>query len=193
MTSPANAIEHDDIFWKAAYEAHASTVLGFLRRRVGGGAEAEDLLQEVFVRAIRAGSFRRDGNLRAYLLSIARNLVINQRRRPRLVVLMDRDDDGSEPMERVPDTGAGPDRRAEWTDFARSLARCLGELSDDHRAAFELGVLQQKPYAEIARLQGWSLAQVKVNLHRARRRILDAMGDSIPNRPASEGGTGGPS
>lgn len=190
MTSTANAIENDETFWHEAYGAHGPTVLGFLRRRVRERGEAEDLLQEVFVRAIRAGTFRRDGNLRAYLLSIARNLVINRHRRPRLVVLMDRDESETEPMEDFADDGQSPEHRAEWAEFGRALAGVLDGLGDAHRRAFVLAVLEQKSYSEIARLEGWSLSQVKVNIHRARRKVLAALGDRIPSRSGRTGNGG---
>ena len=80
------AIGHDESFWHSAYCSHGPAVLAFLRRRTGY-EEAEDILQETFVRAIRSGTYRGDDtNARAYLMSTARHVLINRLRRPRLVV-----------------------------------------------------------------------------------------------------------
>jgi RNA polymerase sigma-70 factor (ECF subfamily) len=183
---PRDSAYQDECFWRSAYEAHGPALLGFLRRRVGSIATAEDLLQELFVRAIRADSFRRDAAIKPYLYSIARNLIANQYRKPRLRLVTSSDagtfDDGNDrdPLDQVADGDAGPQDRVEWREFRRVLAGALGRLSDDHRLAFELGVMEQQPYADIAAQQGWTLSRVKVNVHRARRKIIEALGDHIP-------------
>lgn len=176
----------DEAFWRSAYEAHASALLGFLRRRCGSLGEAEDLLQELFLRAMRAGTFRRDEPVKPYLYSIARNLLASRYRRPRLrlVTSSPGDGDGRDPLDQVEGDDVGQQDRVEWSEFGRALASALDRLSDDHRLAFQLGVLEETPYAEIAARQGWSLSRVKVNVHRARRKIIDSLGDRIPSRSA---------
>ena len=67
-------------YWQGAYNEHAGAVLGYLRKRAG--EHAEDLLQETFVQAIKStGALREESKLRAYLLTIAHNLMINRYRR----------------------------------------------------------------------------------------------------------------
>jgi RNA polymerase sigma factor (sigma-70 family) len=69
-------------FWRQAYEAHGPAVLAFLPSRARSREDAEDLLQETFVRAIRAGGGLRDsGRIRPYLFTIPHNLLRNVRRR----------------------------------------------------------------------------------------------------------------
>lgn len=174
------ATQHEPGFWQAAYSDHGGCVLAFLRHRLGAREEAEDLLQETFVRAIRASSFEAGGNLRGYLLRIARNLAINRLRRPRLVVAAQTGEDGLEPLDQMADPNAGsPERSAQWSAFRQRFEHVLQGLNPSHRRAFELGVLEQLSYQEVARRTGWSLALVKVNVHRARRKILDTLGDEI--------------
>ncbi len=181
------AMRQDDAFWHTAYCSHAPAVLAFLRRRMGS-EEAEDVLQETFVRAIRAGTFRGDdGNARAYLISTARHLLINRLRRPRLVVPADHlSSRAAEPrgdaMAEVAAGDASPEQNAAWSAFHQRLGDVLGELKESYRQAFELGVLQQRGYAEIAQLTGWSLPQVKINIHRARRRVIRGLADYLPDR-----------
>jgi RNA polymerase sigma-70 factor (ECF subfamily) len=153
--------------------------LAFLLRRIGRRDEAEDLLQETFVRAIRVDSFE-GGNLRGYLLSIARNLMINQLRRPRLVVPVTTASEDDQPFADVAAEGTSPEQEAAWRDFGERLQGALDGLKNDHRRAFELAVIEQCSYDEIVRATGWSLPRVKSNVHRARRTLIAQLGEFLP-------------
>lgn len=182
------AIEQDRGFWRAAYQSHAPAVLAFLRHRLGQREDAEDLLQETFVRAIRSGSFDGD-NLRAYLLRTAHNLWVNRRRRPQLVVPLTGGpaaDEREDPFADVPAEAASPEQEASWSAFRKELRRVLEGLSEPHRRAFELGALEQRSYGEIAEITGWSLAQVKVNLYRARKRVIEELRGHFPQAVRSK-------
>lgn len=171
------AIEQERGFWRAAYQSHAPAVLAFLLHRLGRREDAEDLLQETFVRAIRSGSFEGD-NLRSYLLRTAHNLWVNWRRRPRLVVPEANEDD-------VPAEGASPEQEASWNAFRVELQSLLAGLSEPHRRAFELGALEQRSYGEIGEITGWSLPQVKVNLYRARKQVIEQLREHFPQTARS--------
>lgn len=173
------AAAHNDDFWHDAYREHAPAVLAFLRRRIGA-QEAEDVLQETFVRAIRADSFRAGGNARAYLLSTARHLLINRGRRPRRVFSEDALGGFENPLDSVPGSGASPEEDTAWRAFEKRLASALDELADAHRRAFELAVLEQRSYAEVAATAGWSLPQVKINVYRARKRLTELLAEDLP-------------
>jgi RNA polymerase sigma-70 factor (ECF subfamily) len=180
------AIEQDPGFWRAAYQSHAPAVLAFLRHRLGRREDAEDLLQETFVRAIRSGSFDGD-NLRGYLLRTAHNLWVNRQRRPRLVVPAPRTGLGEkdDPFGEVPAEAASPEQEASWSAFRKELQRVLAGLSEPHRRAFELGALEQRSYGEIVEITGWTLPQVKVNLYRARKRIIEELREHFPQAARS--------
>ncbi len=180
------ATQPDDSFWHTAYTAHGSEVLAFLRRRVGH-QEAEDVLQETFVRAIRAGTFRGDHDqARAYLMSAARHVLINHLRRPRLVVAaadvapQTRAENQGDALAATPSTDATPEENAARNAFSRRLDGVLARLKENYRQAFELAVLQQHSYAEVAQLTGWSLPQVKINVYRARKRVIEGLDDHLP-------------
>src|SRR5437588_906923 len=65
------------------YESHSGVVLAFLRRRAGRD-RADDLFQETFLRALRAyGRLEHGEQLRAWVLTIATNAVIDMARRER--------------------------------------------------------------------------------------------------------------
>jgi RNA polymerase sigma factor (sigma-70 family) len=65
------------------YEAHSGEVLAFLRRRAGRD-RAEDLFQETFLRALRAyGRLEHGEHLRAWVLTIASNAIVDAARKER--------------------------------------------------------------------------------------------------------------
>lgn len=170
-------VSADPAEWKAAFSDHSGPVLGFLRRRLPA-PEAEDLLQETFLRVMRSGPPSRIENLRSYLLATAKHLALNNLRRPRPVASRDGAPDGE--LDRLPSTGAGPHEEASFRLLSDALRHALADLPASHRRAFELAVLDGLSYEEVARATGTTLAQVKVHVYRARRRLVDALG---PYRP----------
>ncbi len=120
------------------YAEHAGVVLAFLRRRLGA-QRAEDAFQETFLRALAAyGRLRHGEQLRAWVLTIARNVAVDAVRRDR---------EGGEP----PDVGREDARPA----FAE-----LGELTDGlppkERAAVVLRYGYDLTYDQIAAALGSS-------------------------------------
>lgn len=172
-------------FWQMAFRSHGPSVLAFLERRLGRKEEAEDLLQETFVRAIRAGSFLEGGPLRAYLLRIAKNLLINRLRRPRLVLPPEFGVEDEDPFAQVADAQQPtPEEGAVWTSLRIRLKEALGRLSADQRRAFDLVSVEQCSYQEIARATGWSPSQVKINVFRARKKLIAELGDVLSGERA---------
>jgi RNA polymerase sigma-70 factor (ECF subfamily) len=170
----------NDAFWQSTYQSHGSAVLAFLLRRVGRRSEAEDLLQETFLRAMDAGTFRQGSNVRAYLLRTARNLWINRMRRPRLVVAAEPPPDDGQTFSDVATDESSPAENAAGTLLKERVDSVLAQMTEAHRTAFEMAVLEQRPYSEVSRLTGWSLPRVKSNVHRARRRLIDELADYLP-------------
>lgn len=155
--------------WQAAYRDHGPAVLAYLRGRLRP-EDAEDILQETFVRAIRSREDLDDvRRLRPYLLTIAHNLMINAGRRPAALAL----EAAAEPV--TNDNREPGDDSVDLHRVEEHLAAVLEDMTPTLRTAFELGVLRQEPYREIARQTGWNLGQVKINVYRARHRAIDTL------------------
>jgi RNA polymerase sigma-70 factor (ECF subfamily) len=172
--------EGQEPFWRAAYDRHGGALLAYLSRRTPR-QEAEDLVQETFLRAIRSGSLigESEGRLRAYLFTIAKHLLIDAARRPRLLQLLADDGEGGEAAIVEPATETPAPEAA--IDAARTLDRvgaCLDRLSEAHRSAFRLAVLERRSYREVASALGCSLDQVRTNVHRARRKVIAMLAES---------------
>lgn len=167
----------DATFWRHAYVDHGPAILGFLRNRLNGAEEAEELMQETFVRAIRSGGRLRDASkVRSYLFTTAHNLVRNHYRRSQTSPFVSTDPD----LELAGQTTS--DARARLRSLVDRLSAVLEGLPPAHRRAFELGVLDRLPYREIARQTGWTTSQVKINVHRARKRIVEELAEYLEGR-----------
>lgn len=157
-------------FWHRAYREHGSAVLAFLRSRVGSREDAEELLQETFVRVLRRScAFDDQRSARAYLFTTAHNLARNHARRRRVSPFV-------EGPAGEPEAAGSADVRARLRSLLETVERELGGMPEAHRTAFRLGVLDKLPYREIAARTGWSAAQVKINVYRARKRVVEALG-----------------
>ena len=167
--------------WQAAYRDHGPAVLAFLASRTRRREDAEDLLQETFVRAIRAADRLRDrSKLRSYLLTTAHNLMVNAYRRKRVLLFSEGGEATEDLAEKTVAGGDAPDARARIADLEAALARVREGLSPALRTAFDLAILKQESYDEIARQTGWSPGQVRINVFRTRRRLVEELGDLLP-------------
>lgn len=183
----SGALRDDRTMWQRAYQDHGPSILAFLRSRVGRRDLAEEFLQETFVRAMRCSAGEAPGsNLRAYLFTTAHHLVISDRRRARILQFSELPADEAG-LGRTPAHGAAsPEAAIDLGRLRERLAEAVRGLSPSQRAAFQAAVLDQKPYADIAREQGWSVEQVKVNVHRARKRVIGRLRDILCPAPVEE-------
>ncbi len=167
-----------DTFWQSTYRRHAPAVLAFLSSRTGRRDLAEDLLQETFVRVIRAQSRLEDiGRIRSYLFSTAHRLVLNQFRRQRPVLFSELPSEAS--IDREDHRAASPDEVADLSRAEERLRSVVDAMSPALKTAFVAAVFEQKPYAEIARENGWTVGQVRVNVCRARKKAVAELRDLL--------------
>lgn len=164
-------------FWREAYDEHGSALFAFLRHRVKNRQDAEDLLQDVFIRVIKADSPLRDPTrVKSYLFSTAYNLTINHFRRRKFDDLTPNSEDPTDPFELLADEDRlAPDHEAEWMDLNEHVLNAMETLNERYKLAFQYGVLEGRAYNEIARMTGWTDAQVKVNVHRARKSMIKSL------------------
>jgi len=171
-------------FWMATFEEHGSAVMAFLASRTGRRDIAEDLLQETFVRAMRAQPDPSNaGGIRSYLFTTAHHLLVSRYRKRRPILFSEVSETASAVLEELADPrAASPETAADFSRLEQRLQAVLLTLSPDHRTAFEQAVLGQRPYPDIAREQGWTLGRVKSNVHRARKKVIAALGDLLGPR-----------
>lgn len=162
--STATAIPPTDpveVLWREL----AAPLRGFLRARTASPADAEDLLQEVFVRIQRRLPQLRDpAKLQGWVYRIARNVVTDHYRAHRPSTPLDFDPEAADPEGR------------DAVDLTPSLRRFVAALPPGYREPLVRHEFQGEPLAEVAAALGLSLTAVKSRVRRARmmlREMLD--------------------
>jgi RNA polymerase sigma-70 factor (ECF subfamily) len=157
---------------------HLPSAYNLARWLTRNGSDADDVVQEAFLRAYRFFPSFRGTDARAWILAIVRNSCWTFLRasRPREVVADLGEAD--EPRDVAPSAEEDLVRRA---DGAR-LARALEELPAEFREAVVLRELEELSYREIAEVVGIPIGTVMSRLARARRRLREALA-----RPAAAG------
>jgi RNA polymerase sigma-70 factor, ECF subfamily len=171
----AEAAAGDVHAFEALYRLHVPKVHSLVRRMTAG-READELTQDVFVRAWqKLASFRGGSSFGTWLHRLAVNVVIERFRtdavrRKRLV-------DGDELFERIP-------ARQRSGDMVMDFETALAGLPDGARRIFVLHDVEGYKHREIAELLGISAGTSKAQLHRARMMLRRVF------RPAPRPGAG---
>ena len=154
-------------------------VFGLIVRMVRNRELAEDLSQEVFLKAYRAlASYDASRKFSSWLFKIAHNATIDHLRRSELptVPLATDDPERGDLVDVLEDASVvTPERRAESSDLALALDEAVRQLRPAYREVILLRHREELSYQEIADVVGASLGTVKTNLHRARKELMEAM------------------
>lgn len=152
------------------YDRHHGAVRSFARRLLGDATEAEDLVQEVFVRLPKvAKGYRGESSFRSFLIGvtarISKHHVRSACRRRQLHERTEKDRKLTEvEVER-------PDRQTERKQLADILTRALDQLSFDHRVVFVLAEVEQHTSREIAVLVAAPEGTVRTRLMHAKKHL----------------------
>ena len=147
-----------------AWHANEAELRGWLRHRLGNPVDAEDMLQDLFIKAMRQGErFCAIGNARAWLFEVARNALADRLRMKRDLI------------ELPADLASEAEEVATVDSLVACLPRVLAELSAEDREAITVCDLQGLPQDEYARRKGLSLPGAKSRVQRARKRLHDRL------------------
>jgi len=154
------------------YSRHSGRVYDFLLRMVGDPDEASDLMQETFLRAMRALSPEEKGAaFSTWVLTIARNLALKRlERRRRTVTLVPREGDEEAPIfDQVdPDRLTDPQAAAEAQELAGLVWEAASGLDAKQYSLLDLHVRQGLESAEIAEVLGVSKGNAYTMVSRLR-------------------------
>ena len=135
--------------------------------------DAEDLVQETFVRLLRKGDADSIGNPEAFLFTIARNLTYDRSRRRQTYV---RHFDASADADKATEV-YGPERVLQSREALQGLLEGLAALSQQTQDIFLLHRLEGMKYAEIAELYGISRSAVEKHMIKALARVAAYIAD----------------
>jgi RNA polymerase sigma-70 factor (subfamily 1) len=164
-------------------------------RRLSGDLErlvdADDILHQTMVRASQAiGRFqpRQEGAFRAWLKTIADNLIKDTRKkkgRERRAGAPDglprdagQNSSWAALVERIAGDGSTPSVKTQRSENARRLRVALVALPDGYREVIERHYLRDQSLAQIAEAMGVSKGSVRATCYRARKRLRELMGQS---------------
>jgi RNA polymerase sigma-70 factor (ECF subfamily) len=153
------------------------------RAILGDEAEAEDAVQEAYLRAYRALSgFRDDAKLSTWLVRIVANEALMRRRRRSktdAVVPLDRAAAPSEEWSTIMSDGPGPDQDAARAEMRTIIEARIDALPDNYRAVFVLRALEEMTVEETAAVLEIPEAKVRTRLFRARALLREALAQEV--------------
>jgi len=182
----ARARDGDSQAFRALVERHSRTIFRLAHRMTGNEHDAEDVVQETFLRAFRQlDRFEARANFGTWLYRIAVNCSIDLMRKRRETTTDEADD-----MERMATTGPGRpdapdlDRLVFSAEIRQRVTGALGRLSQMERAAFVLRHFEGQSIEEIGRALGLRTNATKHSIFRAVRKMRAALEPLVDAEPS---------
>jgi len=148
--------------YREIYERYGQPLYRTAARLLGRPQEAEDAVQETFLKLFRGiGGFRSGSRFSTYLFQILHNTCLDvlRKRKP-----------AADPEE-MDVIGA-----ASSHELAHSLAQAVDRLPQQMKACFVLFAVEEFSQEETAEILGVNVGTVKASVHRARRKLRDWLG-----------------
>ena len=167
--------------FRAIMQRHNRRLYRIARAVLRDDSEAEDVVQEAYVRAFtNLAEFRGDSSLATWLSRIVLNEALGRLRRRRPTAdLAALDNRSPSQAEIIPFPLASPQLDPERTMAQRQiqllLERAIDDLPDDFRIVLVARVIEEMSIEETAALFGLRTETVKTRLHRARKLLRDAL------------------
>jgi RNA polymerase sigma-70 factor, ECF subfamily len=172
----ARARQGDGEAFRALVERHSRSVFRLAFRMTGNEQDAEDVVQESFLKAYRQlGRFESRANFGTWLYRIVANCSVDLMRAKQAR----HDQTKSESLEEVIDVASvsapGPERLAQSGEIQRRVAEALGGLSPLERAAFTLRHYEGRTIEEISSTLGLGTSAAKHSVFRAVKKLRAAL------------------
>ena len=144
----------------------------YLERLVGNRATADDLLQDTLLKIARGlPEFEGRSSVKTWAFTIATRVATDHFRRPQ----------SRARMVEIDETGpthvldAEIDQRLVIDEMSSCVREVIDSLPEDYRTALVLHDLEGQTAAQVAEIAGCSIATAKIRIHRARRRLKEAL------------------
>ena len=177
---------------QAAFEAlmrkYYRRVLNFIYRFCANEESAEDLTQEVFIKVYRqADKYTAQSKFQTWLFTIAKNLALNELRRPhyrqkKISIDEGQDDQPELKMDLPAPKRSRPDYEILQQEKARAVQKAIAALPENQRIAVLLRRYEDFSYEEIAQALNCSVEAVKSILNRAKNNLKDLLKDFIQDQ-----------
>lgn len=161
----------------------------FAHSRVGSRAEAEDLVQQSVLQALRnLRQFRREASFKTWLSAIASNEVSHWRRGRAVIPIRPLSESH---VANLADPGSSPHAQVQQQEEAERLRAAILCLPEKYRQMIQLRDLRELSVAETARSLSLSAAAVKTRHHRARKLLERRLAGTVARSPEMRSGGSG--
>jgi len=172
----ARARQGDSDAFRALVERHSRTVFRLAFRMTGNEEDAEDVVQEAFLRAYRQlGRFESRANFGTWLYRIVANCSVDLMRAKQSRQDMSHGESLDEATELPSRDSAGPERLAQSAEIQRRVQDALAGLSPLERAAFTLRHYEGRSIEEISQTLGLGTSAAKHSVFRAVKKLRVAL------------------
>ncbi|MEN2768842.1 RNA polymerase sigma factor [Ornithinibacillus xuwenensis] len=154
------------------FERYGNDIYHFLIYRVGP-TDAEDLLQEVFIKALKGfNGFKENATPKTWLFSIARNIAIDESRRKKSKKWADTIpiDTSNEPK-----TNDSPETILDFNEETKAIYQCIQLLKPKYQDVIILRGIKELSVQETARILKWSESKVKSTHYRAKKALHEEL------------------
>ena len=160
---------------------------GFIAKMMEGHADADEIFQEVWVRAMRNLHRYREDRFLSWLFRIAHNLVIDRVRKTGRFTSFETaaSEDGQPLSERLMEARPTPAQAAVSADLQGVIGEAVGRLPPEQREVFLLRTEGDVPFKEIARIQGVSINTALARMQYAVRKLRSELRGYEPGSGAN--------
>jgi len=172
----------DASYFKSLVRRYQNRIYNSAYRMLGNREEAEEVVQDTFVKVNNGLSgFRRQASFAAWIFRISHNLCIDNlrsRKRQRGFLLFFQspsDGDGDRPAPELPDDGPDPQQIVDLSEQSSVVAGALAKLPESQRAVLVLHDMEGFSYQDIASIVGTSIGTVRSRLHYGRLKMRELL------------------
>ncbi len=165
----------DERAFETLVDLFSRQVYHFCYRFLGNEADAEEAVQEVFIRIHRSiARYEPRAKFSTWLFTIAKNVCLNMLR-SRKGGFVSLDDEEELGYREIPSSWGDPEKAAESRQFGSIVAEAVRNLPEGHRMAVILCKYHGMKYAEAAEIMGCTEGAVKLRIHRARAVLAESL------------------
>lgn len=165
----------DDARFERVYATHGAAVLRYCTYSLGSRDRAEDVAAEVFTRYLERGARLDEDRVLGWLIRVARNLCATEHRKTARERLLT-----AKVQTQPPVTDA-------WSDSEWWVLLCR-ELSEKERLIVYLRAIEDRPFAEVARITGKKESAIKMTYYRAAKKLRWRVRESGIEQSLASGG-----
>jgi RNA polymerase sigma-70 factor (ECF subfamily) len=156
--------------YKSLFDTHSKTLFNFIYYKCGDTEQAEDVVQEAFIKLWNNCSNVIFEKARSFLFTVARNLFLNEVAHKKIVL--------QHKSNLAPDrTDETPEFLLEEQEFMVKLKKVIADLPEKQREVFLLSRIDKKKYSEISDILGISVKAVEKRMSQALIILRKQLGD----------------